>query len=92
MGLISDIQSNVDKSTMLETIQDLIVDEQEAIDGYESAKKSLSYFHMSSKTYDNAIALFDHIISEEKEHIEELQALKRGEILFAKDKEEDIDD
>lgn len=82
MGLITDIKSNLGKETVYSTIQFLIDDEQEAIEGYENAKKQLQYFNMSKDAYDNAVKLFNHIIGEEKEHIEELQALKRGEVVF----------
>lgn len=85
MGLITDIKSNLGKETIYDTIQFLIDDEHEAIDGYEKAKKQLQYFNMPAESYDNAVALFDHIIAEEKEHIEELQALKRGEVVFNKE-------
>lgn len=86
MGLITEIKSNLGKETVYDIIQFLIDDEQEAIEGYEKSKKQLQYLNMPVDYYNNAVALFDHIIKEEREHIEELQELKRGEVVKYDDK------
>lgn len=61
-------------NTMDKIINDLIIDEQEAIIGYEKAKTNIPL-----ENYDRVSKVFDHIIEEEKEHIEELKELLEGE-------------
>lgn len=51
-----------------DTIDDLIDDEREAVEGYEKAMKN---------SPDRNKAVYSHIINEELEHIEELKGIKR---------------
>ena len=53
----------------------LIEDEKEAIEGYEKALDILTN-KMTNSQYNEIRRALDHIIQEEKEHIEELESLK----------------
>ena len=71
---INSIKSNAIKKE----IDLLIKDEEEAIDGYEKSKQTLSKYDISSDEYTKIVKVYDHIIDEEKEHIRELQELLGG--------------
>lgn len=68
------------KTSIEDTIDLLIKDEQEAIDGYYNAKLDLRGLfeqgEITIDTYSTAMTLYEHIITEEKEHIEELESFK----------------
>ena len=76
MGILHDIKDEFQKETAYGIIQFLIADEEEAIAGYEEAKAKLQYINMPYSKYKEIVDMLDHIIAEEKEHIEELQSLK----------------
>lgn len=76
MGILHDIKDEFQKETTYGIIQFLIADEEEAIEGYEDAKAKLQYINMPYEKYKATIEMLDHIIAEEKEHIEELKSLK----------------
>ena len=77
MGIYRDIEDNAKQESIYGIIQDLIRDEEEAIEGYEKAIKQLSYIdEMKSDEYRRAKDVFNHIIEEEREHIRELNSLK----------------
>lgn len=75
MGIISSLNEELNKVSYKEVIEALIKDEEEAVDGYEKAKIDLLHSNISSDEYDKASKLFDHIIAEEEEHINELKEL-----------------
>lgn len=54
----------------------LIADEEEAIDGYNKAIEILKD-KMTNEQFDEIYRTLNHIIDEEKEHIEELNKLKQ---------------
>ena len=76
MGILRDIKDEFQKETAYGIIQYLIKDEEEAIAGYEKALEKLEYINMSYSDFKNAKEMIEHIIAEEKEHIQELQSLK----------------
>lgn len=76
MGIMRSLYEELKDSSYDNVIDDLIRDEVEAIDGYELAKGKLVNANIPSEIYDKALKTFDHIILEEKEHIEELEELK----------------
>lgn len=71
-------ESAIENSSVVEEVNLLIKDEQEAIDGYEKAKTNCLKYNISSDEYDKLFKVFDHIIAEEREHIEELNELIGG--------------
>lgn len=75
MGILSDIQNQITKTDFVNVVQGLIDDEVEAIVGYEKAEESLKTMIIKDEGYKKAIETFEHIISEEKEHIKELEEL-----------------
>lgn len=75
MGLIAQINEELESSSYQNVVDALIKDEEEAIEAYEKAKVELLHSGISSDEYDEAFKTFDHIIEEEKEHIEELSSL-----------------
>ncbi len=54
---------------------DLIKDEHEAIDGYESAEDMINQYDFSSEDKDIILSTLAHIKAEEEEHIDELEKL-----------------
>lgn len=75
MSIIRSLNEQLNKTSYKEVIDALIKDEEEAIDGYEKAKIDLLHSGISSEEYDKAYKVFDHIISEEEEHLKELREL-----------------
>lgn len=75
MSILRDINNELSKETIYSIIKDLIRDEEEAIEGYEYAIKRLSSCDIKYNEYKKAEEVFNHIIGEEKEHIEELENL-----------------
>ena len=75
MGILRDINNELSKETAYSIIKDLIRDEEEAIEGYEYAIKRLSSSDVKYNEFKKAEEVFNHIIEEEKEHIEELKNL-----------------
>lgn len=75
MSIIRSLNEQLNKTSYTEVIDALIKDEEEAIDGYEKAKIDLLHSGISSDEYDEAFKVFEHIIAEEEEHIEELKEL-----------------
>lgn len=72
-------QDNSNTDPVKEEVLKLIKDEQEAIDGYEKSKQTLLEYNISSDEYDKITKVYDHIITEEEEHIKELKELIGGE-------------
>ena len=58
-----------------EAIADLIIDEVEAIDGYDAADEVVQHAKIPEARRAQIISILDHIKKEEKEHIEELKEL-----------------
>lgn len=75
MSFIKTLNEELNKTSLRDVIIDLINDEVEAIDGYEKAKTELLHTDISSDKYDEVVKVFDHIIAEEEEHINELKEL-----------------
>lgn len=75
MSIIKALNEELNKTSYKEVIEALIKDEEEAIDGYEKAKIDLLHSGIPSDEYDKASKVFDHIIVEEEEHLEELKEL-----------------
>lgn len=75
MSFIKTLNEELSKTTLQSVVNALIEDEVEAIDGYEKAKTELLNSDVSSEKYDEAFKVFEHIIAEEEEHIEELKDL-----------------
>lgn len=75
MSIMKSLNEQLNKTSYKEVIDTLIKDEEEAIDGYEKAKIDLLHSEISSDEYDKVSKVFDHIIAEEEEHLEELKEL-----------------
>ena len=60
---------------VFKVFNDLIKDEQEAIDGYESAEDMINQYDFSSEDKDIILSTLAHIKAEEEEHIDELEKL-----------------
>lgn len=80
----------LNEDAMADTLDALIADEQEAIDGYEKAQEDIQ----TDSNYDpDAIgeiySKLDHIKKEEQEHIEELVELKND---YTPEEDEDLDE
>lgn len=60
---------------VFKVFNDLIKDEYEAIDGYESAEDLISQYDFSSEDKDLILSTLAHIKAEEEEHIDELEKL-----------------
>lgn len=75
MGILRDINNELNKESVYFIIKDLIIDEEEAIDGYEKAKQQLKNTDIKYAEYKKAEDVFNHIIEEEREHIRELKEL-----------------
>jgi len=75
MGIITSLNEELNKDKFNEVIRKLIDDEIEAIEGYEKAITELLKTNISSEKYDECYKVFEHIIPEEQEHIEELEKL-----------------
>ena len=73
------------KTNVHATLNNLVTDEIEAINGYEEAKAEIADTHIEHK--DDIIDTIDHIEDEEQEHIDELIDAA-SEIPFDKDEEE----
>lgn len=67
-------ENSSDLSKVREGFQELIKDEQEAIDGYRRIEAALAPY-LPATDYFKVQELFSHIIDEETEHIEELESL-----------------
>lgn len=80
VNILSELNDGISISneSVIKEINTLIVDEQEAIDGYEKAKMNCLNLNIPSDEYDRLVKVFNHIIEEEKEHIEELVELIGG--------------
>lgn len=71
--------NSIKRDAVKKEVDLLIKDEEEAIDGYEKSKQTLSKYDISSDEYAKIVKVYDHIINEEKEHIKELIELIGGE-------------
>jgi len=71
---VNDVQES-DYKAFNKQIALLIADEKEAIEGYEKALEILTG-RMTNAQYNEIKRELDHIIQEEREHIEELESLK----------------
>lgn len=71
--------NSIKRDAIKKEVDLLIKDEEEAIDGYEKSKQTLSKYDISSDEYAKIVKVYDHIINEEKEHIKELRELIGGE-------------
>lgn len=60
---------------VFKVFNDLIKDEHEAIDGYESAEDMINQYDFSSEDKDIILSTLAHIKAEEEEHIDELEKL-----------------
>lgn len=60
---------------VFKVFNDLIKDEHEAIDGYESAEDLINQYDFSSEDKDIILSTLAHIKAEEEEHIDELEKL-----------------
>ena len=60
---------------VFKVFNDLIKDEHEAIDGYESAEDVINQYDFSSEDKDIILSTLAHIKAEEEEHIDELEKL-----------------
>lgn len=73
------IISEINNYSLKKVIDDLIEDEDEAIIGYEDAIDEAKIFYndgsLTQEEYNKIVETFNHIIAEEKEHIEELENL-----------------
>ena len=68
-------------NTFSELVDALIKDEFDAIDQYEDAKVKVNELpNLSQEDIDNLTKVVDHIVEEEKEHVEELQAVITKEV------------
>lgn len=72
--------NSIKRDAIKKEIDFLIKDEEEAIDGYEKSKQTLSKYDIPSDEYIKIVKVYDHIIEEEKEHIRELEELIRGDL------------
>ena len=75
------------KTNVHATLNNLVTDEIEAINGYEEAKAEIADTHIEHK--DDIIDTIDHIEDEEQEHIDELIDAA-SEIPFEKEGHEDV--
>lgn len=71
--------NSIKRDAIKKEVNLLIKDEEEAIDGYEKSKQTLSKYDISSDEYNKIVKVYDHIIAEEEEHIKELKELIGGE-------------
>ena len=68
-------------NTFSELVDALIKDEFDAIDQYEDAKVRVNELpNLSQEDIDNLTKVVDHIVEEEKEHVEELQTVITKEV------------
>lgn len=67
-------ENSSDVQNIREIFQSLIKDEQEAIAGYKRAMSTL-HLHLDAEAIKRVKEVFNHIIDEEKEHMDELEAL-----------------
>lgn len=81
---------SMDKS-LDQIVADLILDEEEAIEGYENAEDAvIAKEEISEDEKDEILAVLDHIKEEEEEHIDELDEIIDDE--ETEDKSEDEDE
>lgn len=71
--------NSIKRDAIKKEVDFLIKDEEEAIDGYEKSKQTLSKYDIPSDEYIKIVKVYDHIIGEEKEHIRELEELLGSE-------------
>lgn len=71
--------NSIKRDAIKKEVDLLIKDEEEAINGYEKSKQTLSKYDIPSDEYTKIVKVYDHIIAEEEEHIKELKELIGGE-------------
>lgn len=75
MNIYETIKENSsDVQNIREQFKILIKDEQEAIAGYKKALSTL-HLYLNDEEINKCTEVFNHIIEEETEHIEELESL-----------------
>lgn len=70
-----DFSKEFEDNEISKVLNDLIKDEYEAIDGYESAENLIKQYDLTSEDKDNLLSTLDHIKAEEEEHVDELKEL-----------------
>lgn len=73
-NIIHKLNESEDSKYIIKLINDLILDEQEAIKGYNDAIDKLAY-ELEDNLYEKANNVLTHIKEEEEEHIRELKEL-----------------
>lgn len=67
---------SIEDKSLNQVVADLVLDEEEAIEGYENAEEVIvANEEISEEKKDEILAVLDHIKEEEKEHIDELTEL-----------------
>ena len=90
-----DLEDSASKTEVGRAVADLVVDEFEAVSGYEMVADVVKDSEVATEKQEEILATLDHIKDEEVEHIEELKELTledREEVLDKEDEvlEEDV--
>lgn len=67
-------ENSADVENIRKHFKELIRDEQEAIAGYNRALSAL-HLHLDDEAIERVKEVFNHIVQEEREHMDELEAL-----------------